>query len=228
MADRQFDPLGTVAVPADWTLPANLQLLLKNVYASFDGTAAAAAYLPCLEILSDSGHMVGAYPSLTQVAAGASADVTWFPGLTRSAAASSALSPDWGTYFTNSVSVLSGSQQAAQLFANAGSALLDVSNPAAATFVSRGVYEVTAWIQSGDKWDTPAGGGGRIVFGTPTTYEQRQTGGIGAAGELHNFAVTLVAEANAGASIGLTFENFDTSTHNMYSNQVLVQLIGTY
>lgn len=81
MADSQFNPLGTVTAPADWTLPASLNLQLKNVYASFDGTSAAGSFVPCLQIISDSGHTVGSYPSATTVAAGASADTTWFPGL---------------------------------------------------------------------------------------------------------------------------------------------------
>lgn len=79
MADSQFNPLGTVTAPADWTLPASLNLLLKNVYASYDGTGAAGSFQPCLQIVSDSGHTVGSYPCATTVAAGASADVTWFP-----------------------------------------------------------------------------------------------------------------------------------------------------
>lgn len=79
MADSQFNPLGSVTAPADWTLPASLNLLLKNVYASFDGTGAGGSFVPCLQIVSDSGHTVGTYPCATTVAAGASADVTWFP-----------------------------------------------------------------------------------------------------------------------------------------------------
>ena len=81
MADSQFNPLGSVTAPADWTLPASLNLLLKNVYASYDGTSAAGSFQPALQIISDSGHTVGTYPCSTTVAAGGSADVTWFPGL---------------------------------------------------------------------------------------------------------------------------------------------------
>lgn len=106
MADRQFNPLGTVSAPAEWVLPPSLQLLLKQVYATFDGTSAAAPYLPCLEIISDSGHVIGDYPVDTSIAAGASADVTWFPGLkpkTVSAATGGALS--FMTYFTTSTTI---------------------------------------------------------------------------------------------------------------------------
>lgn len=86
MADSQFNPLGSVAAPADWTLPPSLNLQLKNVYASFDGTSAAGSFVPCLQIVSDSGHTVGSYPCASTVAAGGSADVTWFPRVAGSSA----------------------------------------------------------------------------------------------------------------------------------------------
>lgn len=79
MSDRQFNPLGDEQTPAEWTLAASLQVLLKNVYAEFDGSSAGAAYVPTLELVSDSGHTIGTYPFQGTVAAGASADVTWFP-----------------------------------------------------------------------------------------------------------------------------------------------------
>ena len=79
MADTQLNPLGSVTAPASWTLPASLNLQPKNVYASYNGTSAAGSFVPCLQIISDSGHTVGSYPCATTVAAGASADVTWFP-----------------------------------------------------------------------------------------------------------------------------------------------------
>ena len=81
MTDRQFNPLGSATAPAEWVLPASLQILLKNVYASFDGSGAAGSFVPALTIKSDSGHTVGTYPCATTVAAGGSADVTWFPGV---------------------------------------------------------------------------------------------------------------------------------------------------
>ena len=87
MADSQFNPLGSVTAPADWQLPPSLNLLLKNVYASYDGTGAGGSFQPCLQIISDSGHTVGSYPCPTSVAAGGSADVTWFPRLAAPATA---------------------------------------------------------------------------------------------------------------------------------------------
>ena len=79
MADRQFKVGGMQSCPADWTLPASLQIILKTAYASFNGSGAASSFLPCLRIKSDSGDVAFEAVAQTQVAAGASADVTWFP-----------------------------------------------------------------------------------------------------------------------------------------------------
>lgn len=82
MADRQFvAPFGDHAAPADWTLAAALEILPKLAHAKFDGTNAAGSYKPCLRLISDSGHVAAEAVSETIVAAGASADVTWFPGV---------------------------------------------------------------------------------------------------------------------------------------------------
>jgi len=80
MADRQFVIGGVEAAPADWILPAALEIIPKTAFASFDGTSAAGPFLPCLEIISDSGHVAGLYVTETEVAAGGSAIVSWFPG----------------------------------------------------------------------------------------------------------------------------------------------------
>lgn len=81
MADRQFAPLGTENAPAGWTLPTGLEIAPKIVYASFDGSGAAGTFLPCLRLISDSGHVAAECVATTQVAAGASADASWFRGV---------------------------------------------------------------------------------------------------------------------------------------------------
>lgn len=82
MADRQFvAPFGNKQAPADWVLPASLEILPKLAYAHFDGTSAAGTFLPCLRFISDSGHVAVEAVSEEQVVAGASADVSWFPGV---------------------------------------------------------------------------------------------------------------------------------------------------
>lgn len=88
--DRQFNaPFGKKATPADWTLPSSLEIQPKIAYAHFDGTSAATPYLPCLRLISDAGVVAAEAISPVQVAAGASADVSWFLGVARASSTSS-------------------------------------------------------------------------------------------------------------------------------------------
>ena len=72
---------GTAPAPAQFTVPGNGQIRPKSIFATFDGTGAAGAFTPALEIISDGGQTVGIYPTSSAVAAGGSADVSWFPSV---------------------------------------------------------------------------------------------------------------------------------------------------
>lgn len=76
--DVQILTQNAADAPLDYLIPAAQEIVPRSVYASFDGSAALAAFLPALQIISPSGHVVATCPA-AQVAAGASADVTWFP-----------------------------------------------------------------------------------------------------------------------------------------------------
>ncbi len=105
MPDVQFHPLGTEDAPADWELPQSLEIIPKCIRAVFDGSGAGSAFLPCLVIVSDSGREVGRFPvaDADVVAAGASAEVTWFPGA-RVGNGGAAGVGAWATcYFDNSL-----------------------------------------------------------------------------------------------------------------------------
>jgi hypothetical protein len=76
--------------PAPFEIPlgANDAFEPLSAFAHFDGTAAAGAFLPCLTYYTQDGKVFArAFPA-DDVAAGASADVSWFPGLTVSASPS--------------------------------------------------------------------------------------------------------------------------------------------
>ncbi len=72
---------GQSPAPANFTIPGNGQMRPKAIYALFTGTSAGTPYLPALKITSDSGKLVGIYPTCASVAAGGSAGVSWFPGV---------------------------------------------------------------------------------------------------------------------------------------------------
>lgn len=80
VADRtlQILPGGQSSAPFTYTIPASTSFGLIAVRATFDGTAAAGAYLPCVQIVSDAGEIM-AQTIGSSVAAGGSADATFFP-----------------------------------------------------------------------------------------------------------------------------------------------------
>ncbi len=83
--DVQVLVTGTAPAPTHFTIPGNGQITPRTVFATYDGTAAAGSFKPALKIISDAGATVGIYAADSAVAAGASADVSWFPGVTAAA-----------------------------------------------------------------------------------------------------------------------------------------------
>ncbi len=67
--------------PLDYVVPNAQALELLCANAVFDGSGAAAAFLPALVIISDSGHVVSRTITAASVAAGGSAEVTFAPFL---------------------------------------------------------------------------------------------------------------------------------------------------
>jgi hypothetical protein len=87
-ADVQIQALGVQPSPLEYIIPAAQELAPKVCFASFNGAAAGGPFLPCLQIISPAGYVVGTFAA-PQVAAGGSADISWFPGLASQAGASS-------------------------------------------------------------------------------------------------------------------------------------------
>ena len=68
------------AVPIIYTVPGGQVLGLMGLRATFDGAGAAGAFLPSVQILSAAGAVM-VHAEGTSVAAGASADASFFPGV---------------------------------------------------------------------------------------------------------------------------------------------------
>jgi hypothetical protein len=79
--------------PKDYTLSGTQELALKTVRALIDGTGAGAAFLPTLQLLDPNGHVMWEGATSSTVAAGGSADVSWFPGLGGNSGGSSTSPP---------------------------------------------------------------------------------------------------------------------------------------
>ena len=87
-SDVQIRAPGTQAAPLDYTLSDAAQIVPKAVRATYDGTGAGSAFLPMLIITGPSGIEVARCPTSTSVAAGGTAEVSWFPRVGGGGAAS--------------------------------------------------------------------------------------------------------------------------------------------
>lgn len=82
MADVAVVDTSAGAAPKAYKVPGAQEILPKSVTATFDCSGAAATVMPALQLIAPSGQVMGTFcdPSVT-IAAGGSADVSWFPGL---------------------------------------------------------------------------------------------------------------------------------------------------
>lgn len=78
MADQQILVTGTSAVPLTYEVPNAIEAALLCVNATVDGSVASGSFLATVEIVSDGGIVVARCPCFTILAAGASAEISWF------------------------------------------------------------------------------------------------------------------------------------------------------
>lgn len=81
MADVQIVAGGVSAAPLAYTVPGAQEIILKALFATFNGAAAASSFLPCIRIVAPGGKVVGEYITDTAVSAGSSAEVSFAPFL---------------------------------------------------------------------------------------------------------------------------------------------------
>jgi hypothetical protein len=163
MPDTQIHPLGVEPAPADYPVPDTAELLLKSVRATFDGSGAAGPFVPLLRIISDAGSITDEIPQDVTVAAGASADATWFPHV--AAAPQSAPAPGTGLTWA----YLSSSSTT-----TIGTTGTTVINPGSARFYTSdsGTFDVHQNAGIGNAWGIRfLAQGHYLIFGNaqPTT-----------------------------------------------------------
>lgn len=90
MADVTIAATGSTSAPLSYTVAGAQEIIIRSLFASFDGTGAAGAFLPCVQVVSPAGQVVIEAITDASVAAGSSADVTFAPFLKGAAAASTA------------------------------------------------------------------------------------------------------------------------------------------
>jgi hypothetical protein len=85
MADISILDPAVKAAPKSYVVQGAQEIVLKGVTASFDGTGAGGSWTPAIQVVDPSGFVVGTYTLGQTLAAGVSADVSWFPGVTANA-----------------------------------------------------------------------------------------------------------------------------------------------
>lgn len=81
MPDDVITRAGPVAVPLSYQVPTGTEIIPRAISASFDGSVAAGAYVPVLEVIAPNGVVTAYCARRIEIAAGASVLVSWFPGV---------------------------------------------------------------------------------------------------------------------------------------------------
>ena len=81
MADVILRVPGSASAPLTYQIPASQVILPKIATASFNGVSAAGSFVPALQLLDATGTVLHTFTCGSALAAGASADVSWFPGV---------------------------------------------------------------------------------------------------------------------------------------------------
>lgn len=80
-ADAIITRDGPVNVPLDYAVPATSEIIPIAISATFADPTNAGPYVPALEVITQTGQVVGPFPLGESIAAGGSARVSWFPGV---------------------------------------------------------------------------------------------------------------------------------------------------
>lgn len=79
MADVSIRSTAVTAAPMDYKIPGAQEIAPKSVTASMDGTSASGQWFPCLQLVDPAGNVMFSAIASSPLAAGVSADVSWFP-----------------------------------------------------------------------------------------------------------------------------------------------------
>ena len=102
MADVTLAVAAVQNTPLDYAVPGAAELLVKMLSASYNGAGAAGSFVPAVQVIIGGTLVAGTFPLGTTLAAGASADVSWFP---RSGGVASSGGPTAGTLFLTAAGI---------------------------------------------------------------------------------------------------------------------------
>lgn len=99
MTDTPILDKSVHAAPKQYVVAGAQEIILKGVTASFDGTGAGGSFVPSIQIIDPGGNVIGTYTLGQTLTAGASADVSWFPGVTNVQTPTPTTVRDFAAYF---------------------------------------------------------------------------------------------------------------------------------
>lgn len=161
--DTQIVSSADHAAPKDYTIPGNAELILRAVQATFTDNGASGDWLPCVTLITDSGHTIArAIDRGVVITAGSDASVSWFPGVKASSGGAAANLASQFFYTVTGHVIPDATPTAAEF--DAGSNLNASSKPFTGTgtpphidgvFVQRAAFSLTV--------NFPAGGYHRYI-----------------------------------------------------------------
>jgi hypothetical protein len=226
--DKQIHPIGVEPAPADYKIPDSVELLLKGAYASFDGSGAGGSFVPLLRIISDAGSTSLEAPADVTIAAGASADVSWFPRVAAAAASSggATLQDKAAIYSSPTVyTLVPGVPKRIEWQLNAGVALLDLTDTFNPQIITAGLYCFSI-AYAGSGFPTGAALEGELTFVTGTSLGVGTSVPRGSNTADHYGLTTMTRYLAAGAEIHLDLTNQDTVNHNGFIHEGFVSLLA--
>ena len=224
------------AAPADFDVPNAVDWSVQIVSATYDGTGAAGAFLPAVQIVAPGGAVAFTFadPSVS-VAAGGSAEVTFGPFLkTAGGGGGGGITATTASYASGTVNIAQNATAHLPMSNTPyfGSDLLDRTNPSAPTFLVAGIYSVMVVFRC-----VIALGGSQAAG---TTFEGDITAGGGQApralftwGSGGSFVPTcctafIPTQLAAGAPLNITVTNSDSAAgnHTYDSPDITVTLLS--
>jgi len=200
VAETQVLGWGTHAAPSQRVTKDTEDFVILAINATFDGTAAAGAFLPCVEIVSDAGEIVARCPADATVAAGSSAEATFAPFLRSSSTTDLAGFLHWGTNTDSSALGLTLNANAA-VSVNGNAHAISVDTGGAANL---SLYANIGNFSLGNFWNTISCNGSTSIDVVPIgQLNLGSTTGATAITGLHDSSWTLSGAAGTGGKLTL-------------------------
>lgn len=176
MADAVIRADAVQAAPAGYKVPAAQEIIVRSVRAVVDGTGAASAFDAVLQLIDPAGNVVWQAPTDSTIAAGGSADVSWFPRVGGGASGPFAQGSDWAI-MSHDVAAFADTTAGGTVFVDIPAASLVTSNTTTfAAGVSGGIHGLQFNAVGSYRLGVSASVGAGAAFAAGATLEVSASG----------------------------------------------------